>query len=130
MEPGDMDDFFNNMFSDGDEPQMPIPTPEDLKNEAMHATNLHITAFNEASENRDKSYRKMLPIWAEELEYYLPILEDFEEYEQCQKVFDTQRTIRTERTNIKLNSELRELKIDVTHEVEPQKETDSDELDF
>jgi hypothetical protein len=132
MEPGDMDDFFNNMFSDGDGPSMPVPTPEDLRKEAMHATKLHISAFNEASEIRDKAYQEMLPIWAEELEYYLPILEDFEEYEQCQLVFDTQRAIRTERANIKLNKELRDLKVDVTYEVEPANDDNNEdnELDF
>jgi len=129
MEPGDMDDFFNNMFSDGDGPSMPVPTPEDLREEAMHATKLHIAAFNEASEIRDKAYQEMLPIWAEELEYYLPILEEFEEYEQCQLVFDAQKAIRTERANIKLNKELRDLKVDVTYEVEPTND-DQDELDF
>ena len=121
-----MDDFFNDFFTGG--AQLPEPTPEDVRMEAMTATELHIDAFNEAVEKRDKSYVEMLPIWHEELQYYLPILEDYEEYEQCKKVFDTMKVILTEETNIELNEQLDNLKVDVVRENDDI--TEEDEPDF
>lgn len=129
MEGDGFDDFFDALSS-GQLGPLPEPTPEDLRREAMTATELHIQAFEESVAKRDKEYEKMLPIWAEELAYYLPILEDHEEYEQCQKVFDAQKTIKAEYTNIKLNKELRDLKIeDKRPQPEPEPEDDG-ELDF
>lgn len=117
----DMDDLFNELFS-GNMAALPAPTPEEIRLEAMTATELHIVAFNDAMENRTPGYEDMLGTWLEELQHYLPILEDYEEYEQCQKVFDAMREIRTEDANLRLNVELAELNAKLTsteHSDEP-----------
>ncbi len=125
----DLGDLFNEFFKGS--PELPPPTEDERRLEAMTATELHIVAFTEATERGGDGYHEMLPSWLDELKHYLPILEEFEEYEQCQKVFDTMRAIREDHSNVLLNHSLRNLRIDGEAEVlGDQDEPDSDELDF
>lgn len=125
MSDDDLNDLFNEFLS-GNSGPLPEPTPEELRVEAMTATELHMTAFYEACETRTKGWREMLGSWLEELKHYLTVLEDFEEYEQCAKVFTCMREIREVSSNMTLNKHLADLNIDIVHEVEP----DTDEPDF
>lgn len=125
MSDDELNDLFNE-FLGGNSGPLPEPTAEEIRIEAMTATELHITAFYEACETRPKGWTNMLGSWLEELQHYLTVLEEFEEYEQCAKVFKCMRDIREISSNIKLGKHLAELSIDVIHEVEP----DTDEPDF
>jgi len=125
MSDDELNDLFNE-FLGGNSGPLPEPTPEEVRIEAMTATELHMTAFYEACETRTKGWREMLGSWLEELQHYLKVLEEYEEYEQCAKVFKCMREIREVSSNMELNDHLAELSIDVVHEAEP----DSDEPDF
>jgi len=111
----DMGDFFDNLFEKGPG-ALPEPTLDEQRLEAITITNIHITAFREGSAHGGDGYHEMLPDWLDELKYYLPILEEHEEYEQCQKVFDAMRAIREDHGNIELNKHLTDLKVPVTYE--------------
>ena len=124
-----MDDFFNEFLSGGAR-EIPEPTPEDIRLEAMTATELHITAFYAGVETNQGNWKDMLHDWYDELKHYLPILEDFEEYEQCAKVFKCQREIREVMLNDKLGKSLDKLEVTVVHENEPDTPEDDGELDF
>lgn len=126
----DLENLFNEFFNNSDSTPLPEPTPDQIRLEAMTATELHIQAFTEASERGGDSYHEMLSSWMEEFAYYLPVLEDFEEYEQCQKVFDTMKAIREDGNNIKLNKSLEDLKVTVVHEDMDTENDDIDEPDF
>jgi len=123
----DLENLFNEFFNNASSTPLPEPTPDQIRLEAMTATELHIQAFTEASERGGDGYHEMLPNWMEEFAYYLPILEDYEEYEQCQKVFDTMRAIREDGNNRKLQQSLHDLKVEMVHE---ETEDDTDEPDF
>jgi len=56
--------------------------------------------------------------------------EDFEEYEQCAKVFKCQREIREVMLNDKLARELNKLEVTTVYENEPEIDEDDGELDF
>lgn len=119
------DDLFNEFFANDGFKSIPPPTEEELRVEAMTATELHIVAFHAGVESGKDDYQGMLSAWLDELQYYLPVLEKHEEYEQCQKVVDTMRAIRVDSANITLNKELKELSIEHT-----LANTDHDEPDF
>lgn len=118
----EFDDLFNEFLSN--KPDLPPPTPEQIRLEAMTATELHLAAFHEASEAGGDGWHEMLPDWLEELAHYLPILEEYEEYEQCAKVFKGMREIREVDSNLRLNADLDELKINVVHENDSADPTD------
>ena len=124
-----MDDFFNEFLSGGAR-DIPEPTPEDVRLEAMTATELHMTAFYAGLETNKGQWREMLHDWYDELKHYLPILEDFEEYEQCAKVFKCQREIREVMLNDKLARSLNNLEVTTVYENEPENNEDDAELDF
>lgn len=126
MSDDDLNDLFNEFLSGGSGSPLPPPTAEEIRIEAMTATELHMTAFYEACETRTKGWRDMLGSWLEELQHYLKVLEDYEEYEQCAKVFKCMREIREVDSNIELNDHLADLHINIVHEAEP----DTDEPDF
>jgi len=130
MSSDDLNDFFDNLF-DGNGGGMqppPPPEPEDILEEALKACNVHIVAFESGGDKpRSPEYFKMLPIWRGELEHYLPILESFEEYEQCSLVFKTIKDIRTEEVNMQLMQSLNSLDIPVVDEPPTQQ---NDEPDF
>lgn len=119
MSSDDLNDFFDNLF-DGNGGGMkppPPPEPEDILEEALKACNVHIVAFESGQEKpRNPEYFKMLPIWLGELEHYLPILESFEEYEQCSLVFKTIKDIKQEQMNLELIQSLNDLDIDLVIE--------------
>ena len=123
------DDFFNEFLSGGSR-DIPEPTPEDVRMEAMTATELHMTAFYAGVETNQGNWKDMLHDWYDEFKHYLPILEDFEEYEQCAKVFKCQREIREIMLNDKLNKDLKKLEVTTVYEVEPEEPEDDGELDF
>lgn len=116
MSENEFDDLFNEFFENAETFELKPPTPEEIRREAMTATELHMTAFYAGSAVGDNSYQKMLPDWLEELQYYLPILEEYEEYEQCHKVFVCIKAIREDFANIELNKELRGLSIETVLE--------------
>lgn len=118
----DMDDLFKEFFESG--ASIAPPTPEEIRKEAMVATELHIAAFNDAIDSNETAWHDMLPEWAEELNHYLKVLEDFEEYEQCAKVFKCLREIREVHNNLQLNESLKSLEYTIV------KEEPSDEPDF
>ena len=132
MNSDDLNDFFDNLFGGdggGGFTPPPPPTPEQILEEALKATDVHVTAFNVGQEKpRNPNYFEMLPSWQEELEHYLPILEEFEEYEQCAVVWKAIREIKMERANLHVNQSLNDLDIQVEYEVTDN--TDSDEPDF
>lgn len=122
----EFDDLFNEFL--GSKKELPEPTDAEIRMEAMTATELHLAAFAESSEVKGDAWHEMLPSWLEELAHYLPILEDYEEYEQCAKVFKGMREIREVYNNLQLNADLADLKITVVQEndsIEPP-----DALDF
>ena len=126
----ELNDFFNNLFGGqgGGELPPPQPTPEQLSSEALGATRVHIEAFNVSQDQpKSKTYFDMLPAWKTELEFYLPILEQDEEYERCQEVFDTLQKIDLELANISINQALNELDIEATGELSTD---NSNDLDF
>ena len=105
----------------------PQPTPEQLSSEALGATRVHIEAFNVSQDApKSKTYFDMLPAWKTELEFYLPILEQDEEYERCQEVFDTLQKIDLELANITINAALNELDIEATGELSTDNPNDLD----
>jgi len=121
----DMDDLFKEFFEDGG--QVPPATPEQIRMEAMTITELHIQAFNDAVDNLSgNGWHEMLGSWYDELSHFLPTLEEFEEYEQCAKVFKTMNELREVSANIGLNKSLTDLPINIVHEGKNQ----SDEPDF
>jgi len=124
----EFDDLFNEFLNNKPE-ALPPPTPEQERLEAMTATELHLTAFYEATESKGDGWHEMLPQWLEELAYYLPVLEDYEEYEQCAKVFKGMREVREVHNNLRLNASLQDLKINVVHESDDT-ELNDDGLDF
>ena len=119
----DMKDFFDTLFEQGPGP-LPEPSPDEERLEAITVTNIHMTAFREASAHGGDGYHEMLPDWLDELKYWLPILEQYEEYEQCQKVFDTMRAIREDHGNIVVNQSLENLDVPVIYEDESQRPED------
>lgn len=119
----DLNDFFDNLFEKGPDP-LPEPSPDEERLEAITVTNIHMDAFREASAHGGDGYHEMLPDWLDELKYFLPILEQYEEYEQCQKVFDTMRAIREDHGNIVVNKSLEELDVPVIYEDESQRPED------
>jgi hypothetical protein len=124
----EFDDLFNEFLNNSPE-ALPPPTPEQERLEAMTATELHLTAFYEATESKGDNWHEMLPQWLEELAYYLPVLEDYEEYEQCAKVFKGMREVREVHNNLRLTASLHDLKINVVHESD-NPELNDDGLDF
>ena len=130
-----LDDFFNNLFGGGggEFTPPPPPTDEEILHEAMKSTEAHMAAYHATCEakQRDAAFFKMLPVWLEELEFYLPMLEDYEEYEQCAKVWRCIRDIRIQQANDDLIAALNELNIEVLESMpdEPTNSTD-DEPDF
>jgi hypothetical protein len=124
----EFDDLFNEFLNNSPE-ALPPPTPEQERLEAMTATELHLTAFYEATESKGDGWHEMLPQWLEELAYYLPVLEDYEEYEQCAKVFKGMREVREVHNNLRLTASLHDLKINVVHESD-NSELNDDGLDF
>lgn len=121
----DMEDFFKEFFEEGE--QIPPATPEQIRMEAMTITELHIQAFNDAIDNlNDKGWHEMLSSWYDELSHFLPTLEEFEEYEQCAKVFKTMNELREVSANIGLTKSLADLPITIVQEDENR----SDEPDF
>lgn len=133
MSSDDLNDFFDNLF-DGNGGGMkppPPPEPQDILEEALKACNVHIVAFESGMEKpRSGEYIKMLPIWLGELEHYLPILEDFEEYEQCSLVFKTIKDIKTEQMNLQLSQSLNSLDIEVVEDIPTDTNSADDEPDF
>ena len=128
MSNDDLNDLFNEFFPEGlPEGALPPPTEDELRLEAMTATELHISAFYEASESRKNGWTDMLPAWLDELKYYLKVLEDYEEYEQCAKVFKTMREIREVSANLALGKSLEDLKVDIVYEGD---EPEEDAIDF
>jgi hypothetical protein len=128
-----LDDFFNNLFGGeggGDFTPPPPPTDEELCAEAMKVTDAHLVAYYAATESitRPDNLRDMLDLWLEELSFYLPMLEDFEEYEQCSKVFKAIREIQISQANEQLLESLSDLDISVIDESELT--TDNGEPDF
>ena len=119
----DMKDFFDNLFEQGPG-DLPEPSLDEQRIEAITITNIHITAFRESSAHGGDGYHEMLPEWLDELKYYLPILEEHEEYEQCQKVFDAMRAIREDHGNITVNKSLENLEVPVIYEDESQRPDD------
>lgn len=126
-----LDDFFNNLFGGegGEFTPPPPPTDEELCAEAMKVTDAHLVAYYAATESitRPDNLRDMLNLWLEELDFYLPMLEDYEEYEQCSKVFKAMREIQISIANEQLVESLSSLDISVIDESEI---TSSDEPDF
>jgi hypothetical protein len=130
MSNDDLENLFNEFFPDGlPEGSLPPPTEDELRIEAMTATELHMSAFYEASEERKEGWESMLPSWLDELKYYLKVLEDFEEYEQCAKVFKTMREIREVSSNIALGKSLEDLTVDIVYEGDDP-EPEDDGIDF
>ncbi len=133
MSTGDLDDFFNNLFGGeggGDFQPPPPPTEEEMRNEAVKVTESHLVAYYAASGARvqQENYPEMLDMWLEELTFYLPMLEDYEEYEQCSKVFKAMREIQISQANQSLIQSLSELDLSVIDESEVNDA--SDEPDF
>ena len=132
MSTGDLDDFFNNLFGGegGEFTPTPPPTDEELCAEAMKVTDAHLVAYYAATESitRPDNLRDMLDLWLEELTFYLPMLEDYEEYEQCSKVFKAMREINISIANENLIQSLSDLDISVIDESEIT--TDNGEPDF
>ena len=126
-----LDEFFNNLFGGegGEFTPPPPPTDEELRAEAMKVTDAHLVAYYAATESitRPDNLREMLDLWLEELTFYLPMLEDYEEYEQCSKVFKAMREIQISIANEQLVESLSALDISVIDESET---TSSDEPDF
>ena len=126
-----LDEFFNNLFGGegGEFTPPPPPTDEELRAEAMKVTDAHLVAYYAATESttRPDNLREMLDLWLEELDFYLPMLEDYEEYEQCSKVFKAMREIQISIANEQLVESLSALDISVIDESET---TSSDEPDF
>jgi hypothetical protein len=126
-----LDEFFNNLFGGegGEFTPPPPPTDEELRAEAMKVTDAHLVAYYAATESitRPDNLREMLDLWLEELTFYLPMLEDYEEYEQCSKVFKAMREIQISIANEQLIESLSDLDISVIDESEL---TSNDEPDF
>ena len=126
-----LDEFFNNLFGGegGEFTPPPPPTDEELRAEAMKVTDAHLVAYYAATESitRPDNLRDMLDLWLEELTFYLPMLEDYEEYEQCSKVFKAMREIQISIANEQLVESLSALDISVIDESEI---TSSDEPDI
>lgn len=131
MDSDGLDDFFNNLFGGegGEFTPPPPPTDEELCAEAMKVTDAHLVAYYAATESitRPDNLRDMLDLWLEELDFYLPMLEEYEEYEQCSKVFKAMREIQISIANEQLVESLSALDISVIDESEI---TSSDEPDF
>ena len=131
-----LDDFFDKLFGGdmggGDFTPPPPPTDEELLHEAVKSTEAHMAAYHAACEakHRDAAFFKMLPVWLEELEFYLPMLEDYEEYEQCAKVWRTIRDIRIQQANDDLVAALNELDIEIIEAGDDTSNTTDDEPDF
>ena len=127
-----LNEFFNNLFGGegGDFTPPPPPTDEELCAEAMKVTDAHLVAYYAATESitRPDNFRDMLDLWLEELSFYLPMLEDYEEYEQCSKVFKAMREIQISIANEQLIESLSSLDISVIDESEIT--TDNGEPDF
>ena len=131
----DLNDFFDNLFGGGggEFTPPPPPTDEELYDECMSSTRVHLEAFKAGSESTKPSaeFFRMLPAWQEELEFYLPKLEEYEEYERCAEVFKAIREIKSIRANLAINQSLNELDIEVYHEGELDDSNDTtDEPDF
>lgn len=129
----ELNDFFKNLFNGagGDGLPSPEPTPEQLSSEALAATRIHLEAFNVSQDQpKSKTYFDMLPAWKTELAYYLPILEQDEEYERCQEVFTTLKKIDLELANIKINEALNELDIEMVDGELSDTDDSNDNIDF
>jgi len=134
----DLNDFFNSLFGgqggSGIPSEPTILTPEQELSEAMAATRVHLEAYHVGIKKgaTGKEFFDMLPAWRDEFQHYLPVLEQAEEYERCQEVFNATNEITIILANQTINKQLNELDIvDVTGELSvDDSNTNDDELDF